>query len=241
MSDTSRRGILGLIAACGASLTIPIPNPVRAMSHRRLPPGELRLTRILERGLSGAAKIVVERSWKVRFSHENRGIAIQGEQISAKVDAPPQLQRLAEIEQSRSTDAMFPILLSEAGTIMAAGEMTQADDLAKAVREAEDLIAKRSIPAAAKAELVRLIAQVQEAGGRLLDRMPADLFYPSTEPLRTVQPVKLPDGQAGEFELTYETKCAPDGGWLERAERRVVTRIGGSERRSSEVWTLVPA
>ena len=44
----------------------------------------------------------------------------------------------------------------------------------------------------------------------------------------------------GEFEITYEATPVAEGGWLERAERQVVTRVGGSERRARETWTLAP-
>ena len=71
--------------------------------------------------------------------------------------------------------------------------------------------------------------------------MPPDLFYPSTAPLKTVQAVDLPEGLTGEFELTYESQRAQDGEWMERAEREVVTRVGDSERRSSEVWAMATA
>ncbi|MEE1877772.1 hypothetical protein [Altererythrobacter litoralis] len=48
----------------------------------------------------------------------------------------------------------------------------------------------------------------------------------------------LPDGTAGEFELAHAARTTPGATWLERAERRVTTRLAGSEKFSSETWSL---
>ena len=82
------------------------------------------------------------------------------------------------------------------------------------------------------------MAQLQAAGSSFLDEMPGDLFYPSITPLREVRQVPLGEGMVGEFEIRWEASAKADTGLLENARREVITRIGESERRSSEDWLL---
>lgn len=72
----------------------------------------------------------------------------------------------------------------------------------------------------------------------VLDSFPDDLFYPALGPLDAVQTLQLPGGKVGEFSLHYEARCAPNHPWLYRAERRVITRIGSTQERVLERWTL---
>lgn len=212
-----------------------------AQGSLAMPSGPMRLVRRIERGLSGGAEIIVERAWNVRFSRQGRGMTITGEQSQVKVDAPAALSGLAQIEESRSTEAMFPILLSEAGVIIGAGTEILGEDIALAAKEAERMIAARPIGAEAKADQMRYLALLQQSAGKLLERLPPDLFFPTAPPRHTIEPVQLADGLSGEFEVSYDAQRAPGAAWLARAERVVVTRIGASERRSSEVWTMAGA
>ncbi len=238
MSRITRRGVLGG-AMAGAVVGFGVPTaPLLAAHSIRIPTGPMRLTRRLERGMRGGAALVVEREWLVVFTAEGNGFAISGEQIAASVDAPSGLEPLAKIERTRSTAGMFPILLAQDGTIAAAGQYTQAHDVGAAVKKAEAIIAERAIPGDARALQMRYLAHLQSASSSFLKQLPGDLFFPSTPPSRAVQPVTLPDGLVGEFEVTYDARHAVGHPWLDRAERRVVTRIGQSERRSREVWIL---
>ncbi len=198
----------------------------------------MRLSRTIERGLRDGASVVVERVWQVEFAHQGRGIAIIGDQVLAQVQAPTELQRLAEIEQARSTAGMFPIMLSATGEIMKIGEAIAKVDLEAAIREAEAIIANRGDSASRKAERRAYLAQLQRASGTMLEQMPRDLFYPKDAEAHSVRPVNLPDGSIGEFEFTYVASRTPGYDWLERAERQIVTRIQGDERKASEIWTL---
>jgi len=75
----------------------------------------------------------------------------------------------------------------------------------------------------------------------MLDQMPRDLFFPRHLVLNETRPLALPDGTAGEFELAYAARATPGAAWLGRAERRVTTRLAGSERFSSETWSMAEA
>ncbi|MEM7665346.1 MAG: hypothetical protein AAF250_05775 [Pseudomonadota bacterium] len=238
MNGITRRGALGSAMAVAVGGLASQAAPAFAARVSAIPSRPMRLVRRIERQLRGSATIKVTRDWQISFSRQASGIAITGEQISAKVDAPAALAALARIEESRSTDEMFPILLSSDGSIMTTGEYTQRSDLVTAVQEAEAAISKRAVSAPAKGQLRHYLAQLQRSGSTLLDQMPSDLFFPVNPPSRAVRPVSLPDGLMGEFEVTYTAHTAPGHDWLESAVREVVTRIGDSERRSTEMWSL---
>lgn len=204
------------------------------------PAGSMVLTRRLTRGLSGDAAIVVTRSWRITFSAQARGMAVSGEQISVTVEAPAMLAQLSKIEESRSTEGMFPILLAPDGRIVAAGEATSRTSFDAAVQVAQEMMAQQGFAQGSVSQHARFMAQLQQAGASLLDEWPADLFYPSTLPSQIVRQVELPDGGSGEFELRWEARTHPDNLLLHEARRVVITRIGSSVRQSSEDWTLVP-
>ncbi len=236
MDGISRRDvILGSagLAACLAS-------PAAAAPGVPLPEGPMLLSREIRRELSDGKAIVVRRSWLVRFVPNGRGIAVEGKQASASVDAPEKLRPLAELEEQRDTNGMFPILLSADGRIVGAGSGQDADDIAKAVRIAEGLIAKSNRTPTQKSEAVQYLGAIQAAGGSLLETLPPDLFYPSGREMRQHRDIALPDGATGEIELVYASSSLAGESWLERASRDIVTRLGNSERVSSEIWRMVP-
>ena len=198
----------------------------------------MRLTRRIERQLRDGKVLTVTRSWEVRFSSQGRGITLMGQQTGASVDAPAELAPLAEIERDRSTDGMWPILLSETGLIVAAGNYTREEDLALAVRRAEAMIARRGDGADARARHGRYLAEMSNASASLFDQLPPDLFFPSGKPHQMVRQVSLPSGETGEFSVTFEAEADPAKGWLNEAKRIIVTRLGESERRASEIWSM---
>lgn len=239
MIGDTRRTILGWLFGAGG-LAIMGPAHALATGELALPPREMRLTRRLRRQLGGEAVLEIRRSWDVGFIRQGRGVMITGVQVSAAVDAPPHLAELARIEQSRSTAAMFPIALDEHGVILDAGRPDSTTALADAVAAAQRLIARAPGPATRDSAVQQHLAQLQQAGASLFDRLPGDLFFPSGEPAVRSGTVPLPDGTQGEFALTYSARPVPGMPWLAEAAREVVTRIGGFERRSREEWEMVP-
>ncbi|MFL0355138.1 hypothetical protein ACI5KX_01560 [Erythrobacter sp. GH1-10] len=239
MQGFARRTILGSSARAAFAGGLMLQGmPILAASGISIPAGSMRLTRRLERGLHDGASIVVERDWRVDFSRQGRGIAIDGTQISVRVDAPEKLAPLAKIEESRSTADMWPILLSEDGQILAAGEYTRDEDLAEAIRMAEKLIAQRKEPPEKKAQHREYLARMQQAGSSLFDQLPPDLFFPRGGNHETVREISLAEGLKGEFFISYSAETAAGRGWLAHARRRVITRIGDETRRSQEDWLL---
>ena len=215
--------------------------PLRAHAQLRLPEGLLTLTRQLTRDLRDGKRITVTRQWAVTFQRNARSIKVSGCQTSVRVDAPDKLRRLAQIEEERDASGLFPIILSEDGTIMMGGREDDDAALTKAVEAARAMIAGSNRSAPDKAAAQQHLATMQRASQPILDTMPKDLFFPQNALIHDVRPVSLPDGGTGEFELTYSARAAEGAQWLSRAERRITTRLGADERHSSEVWTLRPA
>ena len=215
--------------------------PLRAQAQLRLPEGPLTLTRELTRDLRDGKRIRVTRQWAVTFQRNARSIKVSGYQTSVRVDAPDRLRRLAQIEEERDASGLFPIILSENGTIMMGGRKDDDSSLAKAVETASAMIAGSNRSAPDKAAAQQHLGTMQRASQPILDTMPKDLFFPQNAPIHDVRPVSLPDGGTGEFELTFSARAAEGGAWLSRAERRITTRLGADERHSTEVWTLQPS
>ncbi|MEM7701368.1 MAG: hypothetical protein AAF251_05475 [Pseudomonadota bacterium] len=231
-----RASLLGLGAMAAGLVGFPL-QPLRARTLYR-PEAPATLTRRLSRGLRDGNAIVVTRAWKVTFEEQARGIAIAGEQIAVSVEAPSPLEPLARIEEQRSTQGMFPILLGPDGTIMAAGQNTSRSSFDAAVETAQSLLQRSGFGEDSVEQQGAYMARLQKAGSSLLDQLPGDLFYPSTQPFRDTQAVALPDGTQGAFEVTWMASVKDGTRLLETARREVITRIGETERRSSEEWAL---
>lgn len=241
MAGTTRRTLLtGLVAAGFASGLIARPAALlAALPALRLPAGAMRLERELVRSLGDGQAVTVRRSWDIGFAQQARGIVVSGAQVAVAVDAPENLAALARIEEQRDTAAMFPIMLSDNGRILAGGKgEAPADDLAAAMRAAERMIAARPQSETRRDDIRRYLAELHRAGSGLFETLPADLFYPSGEAVEKVESVALPDGLTGEFALSWRARAVPDAGWLAEGERAITTRIEGLERRSQEVWRL---
>ena len=239
MSVATRRGALGIALGFGIGFGL---GPVAAFAQSRitLPEGPQLLTRRIERSLVDGEWIKVSRSWEVAFSRREQAIALTGQQVHCNVDAPPSLARLTAIEESRSTAEMWPILMNASGLIYAAGDGVAARDVAAAIEVAQNMIAERPIPASDRQALREHLASIRRASTSLLDQLPDDLFFPVAGPMRAVRPVTLPGGMVGEFELSYSATAVPGKGWLDQAERLIVTRLAGTEQIAREVWNLKP-
>lgn len=237
MKTMTRRMALG--SAAGMTIGMGLaPASVLAKSPLKLPDGPLRLSRRMQRSLHDGCSITVERAWQLTFTPQGRGISVAGEQIDCRVEAPAALAPLMEIEQSRSTEDMWPVLLNGSGLILAAGPGAREEDVAHALQTARQMIGNGRAPQSVMEAQMSYLAGLQRAGASFLDRVPDDLFFPTGSPKRVIRSIDLPDGSLGEFELVYKATPASDGRWLDRAERTVVTRLAGTLRTAREEWQL---
>lgn len=234
MMKWSRRSLIGMSFAGLSAMAL----PAMAQERVRLPAGAQVLTRRIVRGLSDGEKITVERDWQISFEQQGRDIAILGRQTRVEVDAPSRIAPIADIERRRSTDGQFPILLNSRGMIIAAGNVEKEEEVASAVEAAERLIAQSTLTLSQQQRTGSYLAQLQNAGGQVLDRLPRDLFYPREPAVHDLRKVALPDGTTGEFEVQFSASARPDSGLLDRADRHIITRLQGSERMSSEHWKM---
>jgi hypothetical protein len=246
MNGSTRRGFVTALLGLGALGGRPFLIPASAAQEGLLPlpPGPLHLTRLLLRAVDerGVAAITVRRWWEISFERQGRGIVVSGRQVGTEVKAPPALKDIAAIEEARDASNMLPLMLSERGVILSAPATPDASaDVSAALRAAEAMIARQPIPADDKARLNHYLGEVHRAGTGMLETLPADLLFPSGTPLDHSETMTLPGGLTGRFTLSYRAEPQPDAPWLDRAERRVMTVIGTSQRRAAEVWTLGPA
>ena len=238
MKPSTRRGALATVLGVGIAASFLPARTFAQSAVLGLPDGPMRFSRKIIRSLSDGSKLQIERSWRLLFTRQGQGIAVSGDQISVEVDAPPSLAELATIEQARSTDAIWPILLSDQGRILAAGQGIDEDDLAKAGMMARSMIESRVQPRSDREAQLDYLGQLLAAGGSLLAQIPADLFFPTEAPMRLVRAVDLPDGLTGEFEVNYASNAVPGKGWLDHAAREVITRLEGTEMRMREEWQM---
>ncbi|MEL7187947.1 MAG: hypothetical protein AAGK17_00225 [Pseudomonadota bacterium] len=237
----TRRGALGRCAGAGLAVISGTSEKASAAGTKIPLPGQpMRLSRVLTRDLKGPATLRVARDWQVEFANQDQGIAMVGLQLSARVDAPQEIAQLAGMEEKRDTNGLFPILLSDEGIIIAAGTSMREVDLAKALQQADMMIANMPIQKVEKARHRLFLSQLQRSGSSAMDHIPPDLFFPKGMPIRSVEDISLPGNVKGHFEVRYDAYSRAGQPWLHRAIREVVTRIGGDERRSIEEWSLEP-
>jgi len=245
ISASTRRSFVAALLGMGLLGGRPLSGPLWAApeSPLPLPDRPMRLTRVLTRALGEGRSpaITVRRWWDVAFERQGRGIVVSGRQTGAEVDAPAKLAEIARIEQQRDASGMLPLMLSDRGAIIPLpGVPSESDAVSAALRVAESMIARQPIPAEERARISHYLAEVHRAGSGVLNALPGDLLFPAGVPISQSETVALPDGITGEFAFTYAAATQPDAPWLARAERRVVTRVAGSERQAAETWNLEP-
>lgn len=224
-----------------AALAIPVGRAAAGTRPIATPAGNFRLERVLVRGLSGGAEIVVTRHWQIGFAPTRGGMAVSGEQVHAAVAAPPRLAELAEIERTRSTASLFPILLDSAGLIQRDVTGRQGGDEAafqRALDYGRALLGALTLTAAEGDDARSFVAKLSNMSAGAVSRLPQDLFFPRPGEETTSRDLTLPGGETGSITVTALTRAAPVTGLLDVVERRIVTRVADSERTTFERWAL---
>ena len=192
------------------------------------------LTRSLRRRLGDGSEIRSIRRYAVRFVAEGRGWRVEGRQIDARVEAPPRLAALAEIEQQRRDDAMFPMHLDPRGQVVAYPASTgdQPAPHRVAIRKVEDMIAGAPLDDAERQQALLLAARL----GTAVTAWPTDLFQPVAANRTESRDYRLDDGGTGRISVAVSAH-AKDG-VVNRFERVVTTTSAGQTRESTETWLL---
>ena len=215
--------------------------PASAQSPRfHAPQGPVVLTREVRRTLADGQQLVVRRRYLVRFVPTASGYTVTGNPAGVEVEAPAAMAELAEVERRRADLGLFPLQLDAAGLIVARPAPAESVEATRARAAMSAYLARTDLTAqertAAQAMAVKLQAQGQAAG----NSWPADLFHPASGHRQEDRDVTLPDGRTGQVSVTVDASNG-SGGLLAHMERRVVTRLDGTERLSLERWTLAGA
>lgn len=234
-----RLGRRALLACAAAAVVLPLA-PARAAPFAP-PDAPMRYTRRLERGLPGGARLVVTRSFAIRFVPVAGGFRVDGEQVAVSVEAPEQLESLAQLERERRETGLFPLRLDPAGAIEDdGGGRGEAGGHDAAMREVLARIDGWNHAPAERAALRAFVDAVHRSAGEMLTRLPRDLFAPR-EPARSERrALALADGEAGEVRMTFAAERDPATGLMRSATREVVTEVAGEVRRTLETWRLEP-
>jgi hypothetical protein len=203
--------------------------------------GPMTFTRRLERGLAGGAKLVVSRSFSVRFAQTAEGWTLAGEQVGAAVEAPERIAALAAMERRRKETGLFPVVLDREGLIVREGTAGRAQELDQAIAVVREALARRNLAADEQRAYDGFVRAVHDAGAKMSSTFPGDLFAPRDTAGHTVREVALPGGGSGTIEIAFTATVDPATGVMRRARRDIVTAIGDDRRLTREDWSLLPA
>jgi hypothetical protein len=241
-SHHTGRGKLWLVAVAAllpiavlSSPSVAIAAPVDAAFS---PPTKmLSLTRTLHRQLPGGKEVLTRRRYEVRITRQGDGYRVDGKQISVTVEAPPMLQQLAAIEQSRVDQGMFPILLDASGAITSFANNGDTTSREQAANLVGGLLNKSQLPDGDKAQAQGFVGQVQNSPAAAND-WPLDLFNSRPGKRSESRRIALPDGGEGTVTISIESRQSGADRHESTVERIVVTDLGGTQRTTREEWAF---
>lgn len=205
------------------------------------PDGSLILTRELRRELSRGKLLVTRRNYKIAFVREGDGWRVDGELIDCQVDAPPELEALAQIEKSRPDIGLFPLRLDQTGRIVEQhGSRTDSATTEKVYGIVGQTINKIAMEPQDRAVASNMVQRISVQGQGASGNWPVDLFHPASGHRSEVRNMAMPDGSEGRITVTIDAAGGGDG-VLDHFERNVVTELGGTRRQSIEVFRLARA
>jgi hypothetical protein len=230
------------LAATAAAIPLVPVFPAAALSTGRFAPpaGSMLYMRRLERGLADRARLVVGRSFAVRFVPEVMGFRVDGSQVAVEVVGPKALESLVRLERERVETGVFPLELDATGVIRGRPRVTASAQLDEAVREVAARIERWDHTPAERDELRAFVEAVHRSAGDLVTELPPDLFAPVDCPREESRSVALPGGGAGQLRMTFTAERDSATGLMRAARREIVTEVSGDFRRTTESWTLTP-
>lgn len=203
----------------------PIAPPTCDMIYRRT----------LQRQLPGGITLATTRDFRVRFSPAADGYLLDGNQVSARVEAPANLASLARLEEQRVESGIFPLALDHQGRIVDGPDVIMTEQVGLALDEVRERFA------ADGGEVRELLDALDASSSQLTAYLPQDLFAPAPGEVEQREAITLPWGQTGEVRVRFAASRSPDTRLMRLATREVITTLEGEERRSTERWELFQA
>lgn len=226
-----------MLAAGAVAADFPAAAANSAIARFQPPEAPLTLTRSVYRQLVDGKEIVVSRRYAIHFTRDDRGFRLDGKLIDVQVAAPPSLAMLADVERKRADVGLFPVQLGADGMIE--GAMVAHVDPAVRQQLLQGGASVLTSSGMASGDLQQsksyLGAVVNASHGA---SWPLFLFNPGPAEHREVRQIALGDGSSGEVEVRVKAEDILPGGVARRVERKVITRIAGTERVAREVWTI---
>ena len=166
-------------AAILAMLAMSGPGPAAAQVPAEFDPPQssLLLSRTLVRALADGKTITTHRNYEVRITRSGSGFQVDGRLVEIKVDAPPALQGLAELERSRPDNDLFPIMLDARGMIVSDMELSASPSVDRAVTMVNERIGGSGLAAIEMLQAQAFVARLRE--GRARSAWPKDVFRPA--------------------------------------------------------------
>lgn len=242
MGHWNRRKAVG-IAGLGGLLMVAPAGLLRAQNAPapfQPPLGPIRFSRMLERTLYDGQALKITRHWQARFLTMGRGYMVEGQQSGVSVEAPSGLEPFADLERSRVEQALFPLTLDSAGHIMGGGKANPADLVERAAQLAMARIGMSGIDPSGLADARRFLSTLQTSAAEALAALPVDLFLPQQAEWETTRRVSLPDGSSGAIKVSFRSRLDQSGLCLAEAQREIITAIGQTSRKTSEMWQIEP-
>lgn len=235
-----------LIAGVAALLPVTVASAlaetsaVSPLARFSPPTSPLLLTRTLYRTLIDGRVLIVTRRYAIQFTAEGDGYRLDGQQVSAEVEAPAALAGLAALERNRIDKGIFPARLDAGGLIREGGNIMIDPEIRRMmVAQSGSILASSALSAPVKRESNGLVGQFAAASNGT--PWPAFLFNPGSQERIDTKRVPLPGGAEGEVEVRIRADGIGPGGVPRRVERTVITRLSGTEKVSREVWAIDPA
>ena len=231
----SHAGVSTARAEPGSASAEPAPAAVRFVA----PQGPMLLTGVLRRALPDGSEIVIGRTWRIRFTRDDTGYRVDGEQTDSMVTVPPRLAVLGELERNRPETGLFPGYLDPDGRISDGGPNHDAALRAQLFATVRGMVKSARLQRDQREDVYRFALETLQSD--TTGRLPDDLFAPRTGPHTETSHFDLPGGLSGSITKAENATADPATGLMIRFERTVVTEAGGNSRLTRELWTLSPA
>lgn len=242
MGHGNRRKAIGIAGLGGLLMVAPVGllRAQNAQAPFQPPLGPIRFSRMLERTLHDGRPLKITRHWQARFLPLGRGYMVEGQQSGVSVEAPSGLEPFADLERSRVEQALFPLTLDSAGQIMGGGKTNPADLVERAAQLAMARIGMSGVHPSGLADARRFLSTLQTSATEALAALPVDLFLPQQGEWEEARNVDLPDGGNGTVRVSFRSRLDQSGHCLAEAQREIITTIGQTSRKTSEMWQIEP-